>query len=145
VGILSDFFVAAPDQITEEHFRRGPAGTYPTVQAKRFTPVEMVELLQVVRPDHPGGATGQRHAFPLVLTCPSGEAWVVSCPADLRDALAEASADDLIRYASRWAEADQLRFIGMDATALAALLADLAPLARLGQVRNEALYLWMSL
>jgi hypothetical protein len=144
MGILSDFFVAAPEQITEDRFRRGPAGTFPTVQSNRLTPVEMDELLRAVRRDHGDDTEPSRGAFPLALTCPSEEAWVIACPAELRDALAEAAEEDLRRYAARWAASEQLQFIRADEAQLRSLLRDLAELAGLAVARNESLYLWLS-
>src|SRR5579864_4634673 len=144
MGILSDFFIANPSQITEDRFHQGPAGTFPTVQSKGLTPVEMDELLQSVR----SGASTEETAhddFPLVLTCPGGESWVIACPSELRDALAAASGDDLTRYASQWATFEEFEWARDDLSSLVSLLQDLAILARVAQTRGESLYLWMSL
>ncbi len=145
MGILSDFFVASPEQIATDQFESGPAGSYPTVESKGITEIELEELLQILRTGNVGNPLPLRDDFPLVLTCPSEEAWVFGCPSDLRDALAGATENNLADYASRWAATEQSGFHRFDETSLLSLLADLADLSRQAQTRNESLYLWISL
>jgi hypothetical protein len=145
VGILSDFFVASPEQIVADRFQYGPTGTFSTVESKGITEVELEELLQIVRTGTVDVSVQQHGNFPLILTCPSEESWVLGCPLDLRDALAVGSEKDLAAYASRWAETEQSRFVRFDEATLLSFLIELANLCRPAQARGESLYLWTSL
>jgi hypothetical protein len=124
MGLLSDFFIAAPEDISADRFKLGPADTFPTVQAKRITPLELAQLLAILRNDHDADTVKSLDAFPVMLTCPGEDAWVVACPEDLRDALAQSSAEDVARYASVWAQYETLRDWGFQAVETAALLQD---------------------
>jgi hypothetical protein len=145
VGILTDFFVAAPEHVTEDRFDQGPTGTFPTVQAKRLDPLCLAELLEVIRGVSASDPVPLLDEFPLVFTCPGEESWVVACPLELRDALAAADEQALVRYARQWAEYEELVIDRHNASELAAVLHDVADIARLAQARNQLLYLWMCL
>ena len=144
MGILSDFFAAAPEQIRADQFGTGPAGTFPTVQSTSVTPVELGDLLQVLPSSTIADAAFRRAEFPLRLTCPGGESWVIACPAEMRDVLAGASEEDLMRYAAGWAAFEQSRLNHADEAPLLSLLSGLAELCRLAQARGDSLLLWIS-
>jgi hypothetical protein len=145
VGLLTDFFVAAPELVSEDRFQQGPTGSFPTVQAKRLDPLRLAELLEVTRNASVPGPVELLNEFPLVFACPGGESWVVACPLELRDALAGADESILAGYASRWAGYEELKRSRYDAPEVAAVLHDVADMARLAQTRNQLLYLWMCL
>jgi hypothetical protein len=81
VGLLSDFFAAAPDELARLDPNRGPAGLFPTVQAKGFDPVELSQL--------EGRLTGQGESSvrqPIVAE--TAEAWVVELGSRFAEAMA---------------------------------------------------------
>ncbi len=146
MAIMSDFFTAAPDQITRELVQTGPHGTVPVIAVTSFTTLEMALLLHVVR----GGrldtgddaVAGMDEFEDLFVGGPEGP-WQSKFPPVLRDALAAASASELADYAGRWAEAEELA--GMDQETVRSLLRDLGNLARSAQADGRDLYLWVSL
>jgi hypothetical protein len=139
MGLLTDLFVAAPELVTEDRFHQGPAGTFPTVRAKRQDPLCLAEPLEVIRSASVPEPVQLLDEFPLVFTCPGEESWVVACPLELRDALAGADERILAGYASRWAKYEELKLSLYDAPELTAILHDAADIARSAQTRNQRL------
>ena len=142
MGLLSEFFVASPAEITEEVIRQGSAARYPTICATSFTDLAMALLLVVIEGRDLDEAVDRLDAFEIADVGEQGP-WLVRLPVELRDALACASASDLQRYTTHWLEAEEMA--GADPEYMTTLLERLSTLARYAQAENKCLYLRISL
>lgn len=146
MAILSDFFTASPDEITQELLRAGPDGKFPVMSATSITALELSLLLHVVgggRLDNGDDSITSMDEFTNVLDGGQDGPWMVELPDALCNALATASGADRATYAAHWREAEELA--GIDQDTAVWLLTGLGNLARSAQAEGKALYLLIRL
>ena len=109
MGLLTDFFIAAPSDIKALDISQSPVGSFPGLQAKNTDPVKIVRLQCCI-----DGRTFEEH-MPLVdemyekLVRDGGQEgpWIFRVPQILCDALASASPADIDRYGKAWAATEE--------------------------------------
>jgi hypothetical protein len=150
VGILTDFFVAAEDEIDAGVVEDGPADRFPTVEAKSVDDVKITALNAI--------ATGRSYevddgSFDRIypetrLVRDGGEEgpWVIRFPAPLIDALAEADAARIAEINQAWTQTEEWTLEGVSDPEETRWIVDgIARLARDAQAAGKDVYLWLSL
>lgn len=145
MAVLSNFFVASPQEMTPGVLQAGPDGMFPTIAATSFTTLDLALLLQIARGDNldDDSVIAALDQFEDVLCGGVEGPWLSRCPEDLRAVLAKASDAAAAAYAARWTEAEELA--DMDVHTAASLVQNLCTLARSAQATGKDLYLWVSL
>ena len=142
MGILSDFFVATPEDLKRLDLSRGPAGVFPTVQAKRVDPVKLATLQAVVEG---GSDIGELiTAIDAAMLGDEEGPWLVTVPPSVTSALAGADSAGLSRLAASWAATEEWVADGGTAANLSPFVAQLGELARAASP-GRSLYLWICL
>ena len=142
MGILSDFFLATPDQLSQLDISRGPVTTLPTVQARRIDLVKLATLQEVIEQSASFGELVG--ALDSSMEGDEDGPWVVPVSQSIVSALATANDDELAQFATAWAETDEWIADGGTAPDLQLLLTQLSRLAR--QTTTERfLFMWISL
>jgi len=142
MGLLNDFFVASPDDITADLIRQGPAGRYPTISVTSLTVLSLALLLAAMEGSDLARAVARLDVFEVVDVGVDGP-WMVRLPSELADGLARASESDLKHYSIRWTEGEEMS--GADPKSMQVLLERLSALARQAQRDGKSLYLWICL
>lgn len=147
MGILTDAFIASESELAGlRPGAGGPAGRFPTVQAKGIEPVKLATLEAIIL-----SASVEMWDDDGLLERDWEEEWVYRLPASLAQALAELPPAEVPRVARAWAATEEWRLDGVspaDGAALAELATLVDALRTLaGQARQDgkALYLWISL
>lgn len=142
MGILSDFFMATPDQLNQLDISRGPATTLPTVQARRIDHVKLAHLQGMMEQ-----STNFVELVGALDSSTKGDEdgpWVLPVPQSIVSALAVANDDRLAQFATAWADTDEWIADGGTSQDLYRLLAQLSHLVR--QTESESsLFVWISL
>lgn len=128
MGLMSDFFLATPEELKAIDLAFGPAPGLETVQAKGFDPVELVSLEARLR-------SISDDAVHQTTVIENGDATVVALSAAFCDALAAMEEASLSQFAEEW-------FVSDDEIAI---LRQVANLARRGKIDRRDLYVWVSL
>jgi hypothetical protein len=151
MGILTDVFLATDGEVLASSLGRDvPRETFPTVEAKRLTSLELTCLAMALSNEDPDALAVKdfvaRANWPLVGDW-GEEVWVQRLPAEMLAALAGLTAEHLPQVVSRWLAAAQMRDFNSPETVswLTAYVRDLGQLARQASASDHALYLWMSL
>ncbi|MDQ6878463.1 MAG: hypothetical protein M3082_12385 [Candidatus Dormibacteraeota bacterium] len=128
MGLLTDFFIASPDEVERLDRRGGPAGLFPTVQAKGFDTVDLAQLYEWLTGETANPVDGEQEGE-------LGETWVVHLSNDFTRAIARMDSERMAQFAEEWLlSADE-----------AAVLLEVSALARRGAGEGRELYVWMSL
>jgi hypothetical protein len=144
MGLLTDFFIAAPTEIQGLDIARSPVGRFPGLHAKSTDPVKLVQLQCCID----GAASEER--MPMLdemLVRDAGEEgpWIFRVPQTLCDALASASPADIERHGKAWAITEEWRADGGTEAELVPYLGEIARLAARARGGQRALYVWMCL
>jgi hypothetical protein len=144
MGLLTDFFVAAPTEIQSVDIAHSPVGSFPGLHAKRTDPVKLVQLQCCI-----DGATFEER-MPLLdemLVRDAGQEgpWIFRVPQTLSDALASAGPADIQTHGRAWAATDEWRADGGTEAELVPYLSEIAQLASRARAEQRALYVWMCL
>jgi hypothetical protein len=146
---MCDYFSAADDQaaVAVLDAPGGPSrALFDTVCLKNFDPVVCLAKLEAIIADCGYDEARRRPRSGQLLSSPEAEsAFVVSVSDTLRELLAAAAEDDLVRAAGPWSLTDELRQVGADAVTAAGVLTALAGLARRAQAASWRLYCWWAL
>ncbi|WP_031079776.1 hypothetical protein [Streptomyces sp. NRRL S-118] len=146
---LCDYF-SAPDDQAAVAVLGTPGGPgqaeLDVVFLKNIDPVVAMAQLEAVMTGCSYEEAGERPRSGQLLSEPEdGPPFVVSLTDTLIDALATASADDLVRCAEAWSMTDELRQVGITGEATADVLEALAGLAQRARVSGWRLYCWWAL
>ena len=142
MGILSDFFLATPDQLSQLDISRGPAATLPTVQARRVDQVKLASLQGLIEQSTDFGELVS--ALDSSTRGDEDGPWVAPVPQSIVSALAAADDVDLARLATAWANTDEWIADGGTALDLQRFLTQLSQLAR-QTTAGKSLLVWISL
>lgn len=146
VGNLYDYFAADDDAAAAATLEYSPdPERFDVLDAKGIEPaVQLATLESLLRGiDYEQVAAHPRQC--ALLSDPHSEdRWVVTLTDTLRDALADANAEQLVQAATTWSTTEEFRGYG-DADLLADFLQRFAALARTARDRGQRLYCWMSL
>ena len=116
------------------------------VALKNIDPVVCMAQLEAIMAGCSYEEARQRPRSGQLLSPPEAEgAFVVSVSDTLCGLLAVATADDLARAAELWSQTQQLRMMRAAVETVAAVMADLAGLARSAAASNRRLYCWWAL
>lgn len=99
MGLLTDFFVAVPDELARLDPTHGPAALFPTVQAKGFDPVELVQLERRLT-----GETESSVTQPVVVE--TDETWVIELGSRFAEAIGAMDEKRMERFAEEWLLSD---------------------------------------
>jgi hypothetical protein len=145
MAILSDFFVATPEQATRYANRSdepdGGAEITAMLQPASytgFTTLHIGMLWAILE-----GVAWDRKRFMLenIWFSAEGEAWLNRFPPELTRLLADASADQLAAALVKWAGTAEVDY---SPDALAPVLKEIAALAKTAAETNTSVYLWGS-
>lgn len=144
---LCDYFSAADDEAAVAALQApGGAGaaSLDVVSLKNIDPVVCMARLEAIMAGCSYEEASQRPRSGELLSSPEAEsAFVLSVSDTLRELLAGATEDDVVRAADPWSMTDELRMVGVDAQTAAGVLAALAGLARRARASDQRLYcLW---
>lgn len=128
MGLLTDFFVAAPDELSLLDLSRGPAGVFPTVQAKGFDPLELSTLEAQLT-----GVGESAVAQPIVAE--TDEAWVLELGSQFTAVISTMDDAQMERFAEEWMLSEEET----------AILSDVSALAGSSVAEGRQLYVWISL
>ncbi|MGI5175774.1 hypothetical protein ACQEVZ_05510 [Dactylosporangium sp. CA-152071] len=148
MGLLCDYFVASSDEaaIAMLEVPGGPAAAPapgpPVLELKNIEPaVNMQTLEELLTGRSAEDVVRNPRQGNMLESDPDGAA-IVSITLELQQALATSDADTLRAVAERWADTDELA--GSDPDDLTDILLQLAQLAHEANVREHALYCWVS-
>ena len=138
-SVLGEFFAAHPADVDRMLLDEGPAGRYPTVEAKTVDPVSISTLGEILGigsyddlieevSDGPGAA--------------SGEAGLFNIPTRMRDALAAAERD-VATIAAKWQATEELS--AWPAEDVQSVVRELVALAQRAADEARQLFFWWSL
>ena len=145
MAILSDFFVASPEQATRYANRSADQDGGSEITAllqpasyTGFTSLQVEMLWAILR-----GEVWNVNDYKLEDTSFSddGESWIHRFPTDLTQLLAGASADQLASALVKWAATEEIDYSQAE---LAPVLKDLETLAKRAVATNTSVYLWGS-
>ena len=145
MAILSDFFVASPEQATRYANRSGEPDGGAEITAllqpasyTGFTTLQIGKLWAILE-----GVAWDRKRLMLenIWFSDEGEAWLNRFPNKLMQLLADASADQLAAALVRWVATEEVDYSAED---LAPVLNDLGALASKAAETNTSVYLWGS-
>ena len=144
MGLLTDFFIAAPSDIDVLDISQSPVGRFPGLEAKRTDPVKIVQLQCCI-----DGRTFEEH-LPLLdemSVRDDGQEgpWLFRVPQILCDALASATPDDIDRHGRAWAATEEWTADGGTAADIVPYLAEIAQLASRAKAEQRSLFMWMCL
>jgi len=123
----------------------GSVEVYPTVELSGIDPVVQMGTLEALLTGRTyDDVVEAQSADPVIAVRNEGERLVVKLSDGLAVALASASDDDLVRVADPWSKTEEF-WGGGDPVMLAAVLREMAGLARAAVSRNHSLYCWLSL
>jgi len=146
MGNLYDYFAAQDDETAAGTLEDSPdPNRFEVIDVKGIDPaVQLGTLEALLRGIAYAEVTAQpRHS--MLISNPGAESrWVVTLTDTLRDALADATAEQLVQVAVPWSHTEEFSGRG-DADLLADLLGRFADLARNARARHDRLYCWMSL
>ena len=141
---MCDYFSAADDEAAVAVLQTpGGAGSasLDVVYLKNIDPVVCMARLEAIMAGCSYEEALQRPRCGQLLSSPEAEsAFVMSVSETLRELLAAATEDDVIRVAEPWSLTEELRMAGVDAQAAAGVLAALAGLARRARAADMHLY-----
>jgi hypothetical protein len=140
MGILTDFFIATPQEALAADLRLGPASKFPTAQLKS---VEIVKVLQL-------DAILGDHELDFDRVMPLGEKttegpWLFQLPPALVDQLAALSDIESVEVARRWAETPEWAAEpGPSRAAASTALREIRAIARRARADEKPVLLWLS-
>ena len=140
--MLTDFFLATPDQLTELDSLPGPTGTLPTVQARRVDLVKLATLQELI--EHAEPFDELVDALDSSMKGDEDGPWILPVPHTIVSALAAADDDRLAQLAAAWADTDEWIADGGTARDLRLLLVQLSQLAR-QTTTGKTLWVWICL
>ncbi len=144
MGLLSDFFIATPEEVRRLDLHRSPADRLPGFQAKGIDPVKLAILESCVE-----GAPLEAHPESLeqMMVRDAGEdgPWVMKIPAHVMKGLAGATPQQLRQWAQGLAETEEWGFDSGAAKEASRVLKAVAKLAREAEAKGRRLYVWHSL
>ena len=146
---LCDYFSAVDDEAAVAVLQT-PGGPGPdsldVVHLKNVDPVVCMARLEAIMAGCSYEEASRRPRSGQLLSSPEAEsAFVVSVSDTLRELLAAAAEDDLLRAAGPWSLTEELLTIGFDTESAVGVLAALAGLARRAQASGRRLYCWWAL
>jgi hypothetical protein len=139
MGLLADFFVAAPVDAPsyEQHQGRLPAGRFEVWQSGDFTSLELEQLWAIL-----AGEKWSHKLHRLERLPAAGESWLFRFPDPFLGRLASLDAAALPQVAAQWAAIEKLSCPPAD---LMPVLESLTALARAAHGTSRGLFLWGSL
>jgi hypothetical protein len=143
---LTDYFIAADDDAARTAVTLGPiSAEFVTVEAKNLDPVVTLGTFAAILTgrDYDEVTADPRHGQAITDTGPAADSFVITVPDDLRDALAAADDDLLVRTAREWAGTEELAVFRP--ASLAGFTKELAALARDARASGHHLYCWWAL
>ncbi len=143
MGILSDFFVANPDEalryanrIEEPDEGDEIEELLNPVQYKRFTDIEITTLWAILEGKD---WDVDRHSLEYVDLGEDNDAWLNRFPDELTALLTQVDAQSLAPVLEQWANTEEL---SCEAAELHPVMEDLRRLAAEAVARKKSLYLW---
>jgi hypothetical protein len=149
MGIYTDYFVAASDELAASVLNGGPsedAPDMPAVQAKGMIPAVIMARLEEILTgrDYNAVLGDPRHG--LELAADDDGVWVVALTRQLRDALAISDEQQLRSAGVRLAATAEVHARDADDVAgVVDVVVELGALARTAAERGHGLYCWMCL
>lgn len=146
VGNLYDYFAADDDAAAAATLEHSPdPGRFDVLDVRGVEPaVQLATLESLLRGIDYEQVKADPRRCALISDPHSEDHWVVTVTDTLRDALADANAEQLAQTAIAWSATEEFRGQG-DADLLADFLDRFATLARTAHNRSRRLYCWMSL
>jgi hypothetical protein len=142
MGILTDLFVAAPEDATGyeslQPHGKVPRGKFERVQLKGLLDINFTILWALLEGEE-WDATA--HVLDELAMGPEGETWLFRFPDPLVAKLAGLSDSGIARAAELWAQTEELRCEPDD---IEPVVAELVRLARLALSDEKGLFLWGS-
>jgi hypothetical protein len=137
--VLGEFFAADPADVNSDLLDEGPAGRYPSVEAKTVDPVSISTLGEIL------GVGSYDELIDEVSEGPeaaSGEAGLFTIPLKMRDALAAPDLD-AATLAAEWGATEELSAWPIED--VQTVVRELAGLARRAMGESQQLFFWWSL
>ena len=145
VGNLYDYFAADDDAAAATLEHSPDPERFAVLDVRGIEPaVQLATLEALLRGIDYGQVAADPRQCALVSDPHSEERYVVTLTDTLRDALADANAEQLAETAIAWSATEEFRGHG-DADLLADFSNRFAELARTARSRGQRLYCWMSL
>jgi hypothetical protein len=154
VGVLTDAFVAAPDEVSLA--RGGPSvvGQLPAADLKGLDQVKLASLGQLIlqgelENDGEGSYGAIYDEFMDAMLTPlhefSDEEWVYPVPEQLTSTLADLADEDTAPLAAKWGETEEFELDSIGVEDATTYLRELKRLASAAKDSEKRLFLWMSL
>jgi hypothetical protein len=150
VGLLSDFFVARPDEVVSV-LEMGPEGTFPTVEAQNVETVKIATLSAIATGRdgeiETGGFERLLDEIDEVAALDEDGPWVYRVPPPLSAALGAADETRLREIAREWGATEEWAIDGLTEEHfedLELIVVDLGRLARTATPETP-LFLWLCL
>ena len=140
MSLLSDFYVASPEQAAGYDTDHNIAGTE-RAEFKGLTYEECANLWAILQNSDPTPAHSD--AFESVLVVDGGVRLINRFPPDFVTRLASVDAASSAAAAAKWIQTGELAYLSCEASDVLPIIQALSRLARAAQQSGRSLYLWM--
>ncbi len=144
MSLLSDFFIATPNEVQDADIAQTPVGRFPGLLAKRTDVIKIVQLQCIVEgslfDDHVAGLDAL-----FVRTMSDEGTWIVRVPDSLFEFLYSAEANRIRTVGKQWAETEEWRLDRGSPDDIILFLDQICQLARMAKSAGKELYVWISL
>jgi len=143
VGLLTDFFIASPQEVGMIDLRNGPCKRFPTAQYKNADPSTLEALDTLVIGSQGEGAVDR--TCELIRQEEESGPWLLRIRSRIVQALAALEARRLRHLAIQWGQCEEWSMTPEEAQDMVPMLMDLVALAIKARETGRAMYLWKSL
>jgi hypothetical protein len=140
MSLLSDFFIALPDEVQRIDLPRSPAEKFHGVYAKRVDPLKLLLLQSCVEGSSLDEHLDSMETMKVREAEPDGP-WIFEVPHSVCEALANARDDEIEQYGTAWAETEEWVSDGGTAEEIVPLLRSIALLAQ--RAKSEKKQCWI--
>ncbi len=142
MGILTDFFIATPDELANLEDASSPAQQLQGILAKRVDQVKIAKLDGILR-----GVpfTDSLRSLELIKEASEDGPWTTTIPPQLTAALAALTDDQAVLTAQQWATAEEFAADLWTPADVADFLSQLRALARSAVATRREMYHWLCL
>jgi hypothetical protein len=144
MALLSDFFVAAANELDQLDLAKGPATHFRCLRASRTDVVKIVRLQCLVDGTRFEDRLGGLDSL-FVRTAGDDGPWIIGVPEPLVSKLATCNEEEINSLGTRWAKTEEWVLDGGKPENIVPLLLEIVKLARQAEQENKKLYVWISL
>jgi hypothetical protein len=141
MSLISDFYVAPPEQAARYDTDRTSVPDFERVEFKGLTCDECANLWAILQQSEP--TPEHQDAFESVLVVDGGQRLINRFPGDFVTRLAALDDSSSATAAEKWIQTGELAYMSCEASDVLPIIEALSRLARSAEQSGRALYLWM--